>query len=389
MKSLHIAIFTNNYLPNPYGVTASVEAFRRSFEAMGHRVSIFAPDWKIQTKDPDYVYRYPSFIIPLKFRFPIGVPYSVRMDKIIADLDIDVIHSQHPSLLGKAARKWARKKNIPLIFTWHTLYEQYLHYKPWWIPMFVARWWVVDGAVNYANHADHVVVPTQSIKKVIKEDGVHNSKISVIPTGIEPQTFARANGGAVREHFGIAEDDIVILTVTRLTQEKNIRFLLDTVFPILKTYTNVRYVMAGGGDLLDECKRRVWEAGLMQRVFFTEEIPHSDVKHLHDAADIFAYASTSETQGMVIAEAMYAGLCVVAVRAQGVADQLTDATGILTNENTTEFGSALEEVIDNVHRRHTLGEQAQRYAQTYLTQERSAKNMIAIYEQEIERKGSL
>ncbi|EKD67082.1 MAG: glycosyltransferase, partial [uncultured bacterium] len=132
---MRIAIFTNNYLPNPYGVAGSVESFRRELERLGHTVYVFAPKAEGFIDENKNVFRYPA--IDLKFkniRFPIPIPYSLRINKILKNLEIDIVHSQHPNLLGWEARRWAKKKKIPLVFTWHTLYDQYAHFAPFFIP---------------------------------------------------------------------------------------------------------------------------------------------------------------------------------------------------------------------------------------------------------------
>ena len=167
---MKIAFFTNNYLPNVYGVPMSVETLRKEFESLGHEVFIFAPNYSDYQDTNKHVFRYPSVDINIKFRLPLGTPYSRKMDKIIKNLDLDIIHSQHPNLLGSAAMKWASKKNIPLIFTWHTLYDQYTNFVPFLPAKLIARW-IIKNAVKYANKADVVVVPTESVTPIIQNWG--------------------------------------------------------------------------------------------------------------------------------------------------------------------------------------------------------------------------
>ena len=125
---MNIAIFTNNYLPNPYGVAGSIESFRRQFEKNGHQVYIFAPFSKGYTDKNPRVFRYLSVDLKYKISFPLPIAYSKKISQTLKNLDLDIIHSQHPNLLGTAAMKWARRKNIPLVFTWHTLYDRYTNY---------------------------------------------------------------------------------------------------------------------------------------------------------------------------------------------------------------------------------------------------------------------
>src|SRR4030043_309152 len=146
---MRIAIFTNNYLPHPYGVSGSVESFRKEFERLGHEVYIFAPRWKGYRDKNRRVFRYPAFETNVKIKFPIAIPYSRKISKILDKLDLDIIHSQHPNLLGSAAARWTRRKSasrrIPLVFTWHTLYDQYAHFAPF-VPVKLAAWWAIRNA---------------------------------------------------------------------------------------------------------------------------------------------------------------------------------------------------------------------------------------------------
>ena len=142
-NNMKIAIFTNNYLPNPYGVSGSVESFRKVFERLAMRYIFSRRAGKgIQDKNPK-VFRYPAFETNIKIKFPIAVPYSGKISKVLDKLDLDIIHSQHPNLLGSAAMKLARRKNIPLVFTWHTLYDQYTHFVPF-VPQKLAIWFAIQ-----------------------------------------------------------------------------------------------------------------------------------------------------------------------------------------------------------------------------------------------------
>jgi len=165
---MRIAIFTNNYLPHPYGVPNSIESFRKVFEALGHQVFIFAPRWPGYADENPNVFRYPALNLSYKIKFTLAIPYSQKIDAIMEKLDLDIIHSQHPNLLGSAAMKWAKKKNIPLVFTWHTLYDQYAHFVPL-VPKKLAAWWIIREARLYANKCDAVITPTPFVAEIIKD----------------------------------------------------------------------------------------------------------------------------------------------------------------------------------------------------------------------------
>lgn len=377
---MKIAIFTNNYLPNPYGVSGSVESFRKEFERLGHEIYIFAPRWKGYKDENPRVFRYPSIETNIKIKFPIAVPYSGKISKILENIDLDVIHSQHPNLLGSAAARWAKKKKIPLVFTWHTLYDQYAHFFPL-VPQKLAAWLAIRNARNYANKCDAVITPTPSVKDIIKKWGVTNKNIFAIPTGVEEEQFADPDRASVRKKYNIADDEILLFVMTRLTAEKNMEFLTDVAIGILKKNKETKLMICGDGDLKDRLFEKVENAGLGDKVIFVGIVSDSEKKNYYAAGDIFVYASKSETQGMVLTEAMYSGLPIVAVRATGVKDIVEDGqAGFLVRETKKEFADAVQRLIDDADLRRKFGEEAKRVAQSKYTSSVCAENMLKVYE---------
>jgi glycosyltransferase involved in cell wall biosynthesis len=383
---MKIAIFTNIYLPNPYGVSGSVESFRREFERTGHEVCIFAPQWKgYHDKNPN-VFRYPAVETNIKIKFPIPIPYSRKISKIINKLDLDVIHSQHPNLLGSAARRWAKKKNIPLVFTWHTLYDQYAHFVPF-VPQKLAVWFAIRNARNYANKCDQIVVPTLSVGEIIKKWGVTNKNITAISTGVEEGQFANPNRESVRKKYKINSDEILLFVMTRLTAENNMEFLVDAMLDILEDNKNAKFMICGDGNLKEGLTKKVSDKKLSERIIFIGIVRGSEKKNYYAAGDIFVYASTSETQGMVLTEAMYAGLPIVAVRATGVKDIVEDGkTGFLVLEDKADFGDAAQKLIDDKNLRGKFSEEAEEIAKAKYTSKICAEKMIEVYEKAINSK---
>lgn len=376
---MNIGIFTNNYLPNPYGVTGSIESFRKQFEKMGHRVFIFAPKYKEYKDENLNVFRYPSIDIKFKFRFPLAIPYSRKMDKIISNLDLDIIHSQHPNLLGTAAKKWAKKKKIPLVFTWHTLYDRYTNFVPL-VPDKLAAKWIIRKAVKYANACDQIIVPTESIKEIIQDWGVTNENVEAIPTGIEEESYKNPDRRLIRNKYGISEDETLLLLVSRLTEEKNIKFLFRTASEILKSKNKIKFIIAGEGYLVPELKKIVRQNGIEDKVIFAGIVDKKEIKNYYAAGDIFIYASKSETQGMIISEAMYSGLPIVAVRATGIQDLIEDKiNGFLVSENKEEFAEAINELIGDTEMRRKFSEESKRIAREKYTSKVTASKMLEIY----------
>lgn len=387
---MNIAIFTNNYFPNPYGVTGSVESFRKEFEKRGHTVYIFAPKYKEYIdKNPNaclsgrQVFRYPSLDIKFKIRFPLAIPYSRRMDEIIKNLDLDIVHSQHPNLLGSVAAKWARNKKIPLIFTWHTLYNYYAHFAKI-VPKHLAAWYIIRKAVKYADSADAVIVPTDSVIPIIKNWGVTNKNIFAVATGVEEREFEGADGKNIRKKYGVADDETLLLMVSRLTSEKNIDFVMKAVKSVLASNKKVKFMLVGGGNLLEDLKKDVLTNKLENRIIFVGEVLRECRKDYFAAGDIFVYGSKSETQGMIISEAMYVGLPIIAVNATGIKSLvLNNGNGFLVSENEEEFANAVKKLIADKNLRDKFGEVSRRIARTQFTSKVCAEKMLEVYDNAI------
>ena len=382
---MKIAIFTNNYLPNPYGVSTSIETFRREFEARGHTVYIFAPEWKGYKDENPNVFRYPAWDLKIKIRYPLGIPFSTKLDKVIKNLDIDVIHSQHPNLLGDAAIRWARKKKVPLVFTWHTLYDRYVNFVPF-VPNKLASWFIIKQAVRYANKASAVVVPTDSVIPVLKKWGVTSRDIYPVATGVSEEEFVSPEPEKIREEYQVGRDEKIILLVSRLTIEKNVEFIFHSLKNFLKK-GKVKFLVVGGGYLLSKLQDLCRRENIADKVLFCGVIDHKKIKNYFAAADIFVYSSLSETQGMIVSEAMYMGLPIVAVSATGIKSLvINNGNGLLVSENQSEFSSAVQKLIDNEDLRQKFGEVSKRIADTKFTASVCAEEMLGVYKKAIEKK---
>ena len=375
---MNIAIFTNNYLPNPYGVTVSVETFRAELEKRGHVVYIFAPKWKDYVDKNPNVFRYPAIDIEFKFRFPLPIPYSWQMRKIIKDLKIDIIHAQHPNLLGSVALRLAKKKKIPLIFTWHTLYDQYTNFIPCVPQKWVAKY-IIKKATAYANKADAVIAPTASIIPILKKWGVKKAIIP-IATGIKKAEFCGAERAIIRKKYNIADDELVLFLVSRLTAEKNIEFVFRAVEKVLLDNKKVKFLVAGDGYLLPKLKKYCEVNQISESVIFTGLVSHAELKNYYSAADIFVYGSKSETQGIILLEAMYMHLPIVAVDSTGSSSlMLNKANGFLVRENEKEFADAVLKLIDDSELRKRFGEASGKIARENFTSEVCADKLLKVY----------
>ena len=382
---MRIAIFTNNYLPNPYGVSNSVESFRKKFESWSHQVFIFAPREKnYQDKNPQ-VFRYSSINTNIRFKFPLPIPFSRKIAKLITETDLDIIHSQHPNLLGGVALKWARKKKIPLVFTWHTLYDRYANFVPFLPSSWVAAW-IIKNAVKYANQTDLVIVPTESVIGILRKWGV-TVPIEAAASGVEEALFQNADRELVRNRFSIKEDEIVLLLVSRLTEEKNVSFVFQALFDLLKKNKQVKFLVVGDGYQLPKLKAMVEKENLKEKIIFGGLVKKEDLKNYLAAGDIYVGASQSETQGMNLSEAMYMGLPIVAVSATGTDSLVKNGeNGILVPENAKEFEKAVEKLVADSDLRKKMSLASAKIARENFTDEVCARKMLEIYKKLLAKK---
>lgn len=380
---MNIAIFTNNYLPNPYGVSTSIETFRREFEKLGHKVYIFAPKFPGFSDEKPNVFRYPAIDLEIKIKFPLAIPYSRKISKILNRLDVDIIHAQHPNLLGSAAKKWAKKKNIPLIFTWHTLYDQYTDFVPF-LPAKFSAGYMIKKAVKFANGADAVVIPTDSIAPILKNWGV-KKEIDPVATGVIEEDFFEADGSQIRKKYGIADDEIVLLMVSRLTSEKNVEFVFRSVKNILKE-NKTKFMVVSDGYLLPKLQKFCENNGISDKVIFAGVIGRGEIKNYFAAGDIFVYGSKSETQGMILTEAMYAGLPIVAVCATGITSLVqNNKNGFLTCvTGEKEFAYMITKLILDKNLRKKTGEESAKIARENFTASVCAQKLLEVYKKAIE-----
>ncbi len=382
---MKIGFFTNSYLPLPYGSINSIRIFRHCFEKMGHQVIIFAPKFKgYDDKRDKNVFRYPAFLWRYKIKYPVALSFFPPAFWRAKKEKLDIIHSHHPFSIGKNGARIAKKLNLPLVFTHHCRYEDYVHYVPL-IPKKLLIWYVKKAATRFANQADLVIAPSLSIKKILIKRGVI-APIEVIPTGIDLERFKNGKREETRKKLGIREDEKVILNVGRIEKEKNIDLLFEAALEIILKNKKVKLVFVGSGSKIKKLNQKLKEKEVSNQVIFVGEVKYRDIQDYYSIGDIYLQTSTSETQGITILEAMAAGVPVVAVRATGVVDQIKDGeNGRLVEENKKEIITALKEFLENEQKRKEIAWKAQEFVKNF-SQEKSAERMLICYKKLIKKK---
>ncbi|EOH89530.1 glycosyltransferase family 4 protein [Enterococcus villorum] len=311
---MKIGFFTDTYFPQVSGVATSIKTLKAELEKNGHEVYIFT------TTDPNAdriekdVIRMPSVpFVSFKDRRIVvrGMWYAYLVAK---ELELELIHTHTEFGAGILGKMVAKKLKIPLVHTYHTMYEDYLHY--------IAKGKVIrQSHVKYlsrlfVNHTTGVVCPSERVIDTLRSYGVV-TPLRVIPTGIDIEKFKRPDITEqaiekVRQSLNIKKDDLMILSLSRISYEKNIQALVHGFPQVLKTYPNARMVIVGKGPYLEELQELIIELNLSEFIQFTGEIDNDDVALYYKAADYFVSASTSETQGLTYTEAMAAGTpCVI------------------------------------------------------------------------------
>ena len=326
------------------GVTRAVETLRGGLERLGHTVVVVAP--RMAGAPPDAtVVRVPAVPAPTYPDFSLPLPVGPWLARHVQDLSLDVFHAQHPFLLGATARRLARALDRPLVFTYHTLYDQYAHYVP--LPRGLVARRAVRWSTKFANRADLVIAPSDALAERIVGQGVRRP-VEVVPTGVDLDRFRPGHRGRARTALGFPPDGPLLLYVGRLDQEKNLDLLLEAFAAASRRVSAARLALVGRGTRRDSLRSRAVQLGIVDRVLFVGGVAPDDVVTFYQAADLFLFASTTETQGLAVLEAMAVGRPVVAVRASGVEEAVLDGvTGLLTVEDPSDLAAAAVEVLED------------------------------------------
>ncbi len=383
---MHIAYFTNFYLPVVNGVARSVQSFRDAFTAMGHNVFVFAQEDDYEDTEP-FIFRYPSLRLPGPVDIPTALPVSPFVDQLIPKLKLDVIHTHHPILLGQTAAAKARDYNLPLIFTFHTQYQEYTHYFPF--PQETVQEFLKTQVINWLREfmrkCQHIVIPSESMRSILVNEYGLVDRFTVIPTGIDITPFKKANGAALRSEWNWP-DDKVIISAGRLAEEKNWVTLLRAFAIAQQAQPDLRLVLLGDGPQADALKQLAGELGVSERVTFIGKVSFQEMPNYLKAADLFSFASITETQGLVTLEAMAAGLPVVAVDAAGTKDILEDGKqGFLVQNDPQDLANGIVRLVENSGMMSKFKTAALRTSRSYDNM-RLARKMLKVYEQAIEDK---
>ena len=387
---MRVLLTTESALPYLSGVTVSVDSLARGLGARGHEVLVLAPR-PAEGKDPQPVgspgpppsyawlpsYELP-FLVPAGYRMPIPAPWAEGIRDALRFAP-DVVHAHSPFTTGLVARRIARRVRAPLVFTHHTRFDAYGHYLgPLARPgaaatmAYLRRWWA--GCVA-------VIAPSTDLAAEIgaRMPAGRADRVRVIPTGVDVAAIRGAAPLDVRPVAGWPAGAVVVASLGRLAAEKDPAVVLDAFARAAALEETARLLVIGGGPLEAEVRARAAAPGLAGRVHVTGRLDRTDALARLVAADLFCFASRTETQGLVLAEALTAGLPAVAVAGPGVRDSVRDTVDGLVvpadpaHTRAARLGDALAELVADAPRRRAMATRARDDADRFAVERRVAE----------------
>ncbi len=383
MKILYIS---DVYFPRINGVSTSIDTFRRELRARGHTVHLIAPDYYAPSDDESDILRVPARQLPMDpedrlMRYGWAMQHLPRLHAE----KYDIVHVQTPFVAHYLGINIAKKLGVPCVETYHTFFEEYFYH---YIPFLPKKWLKTTArriSRKQGNSLDGMVIPSRPMLDVLRQYGVA-SHAEVIPTGLQPSSFTPGDGPAFRAKYGIAQDRPVLLFVGRVAHEKNIGFLLNVLERVRQDVPDILFVIAGEGPALAGLEADVIRMGLTANVMFIGYLDrHTELNSCYRAGDIFVFSSRTETQGLVLLEAMAQGVPVVSIAEMGTRDVLHEGRGVWIARNEVEdFAGKVIRLLADRQARTTLGQLGRDYAQLWSSGS-MAERMLQFYQGMIAR----
>jgi len=377
---MKILFISDVYFPRVNGVSTSIETFRRNLHLLGHTVHLIAPEYGTPAADETGILRVPARRVPFD-----PEDRLMRYGWVMKQLDrlrgehYDLIHVQTPFVAHYLGVKLSYLLDIPCIETYHTFFEEYLyHYIPL-LPKWVTRSLAKRFSRHQGNSLDGMVIPSRPMQRVLQDYGIETT-MEVIATGIEPGSFVPGDRSAFREKFSIPQDRPMLLFVGRVAHEKNIDFLIRVVDQVRRQVEDVLFVIAGEGPARPSLEQEVRKRAMGENVRFIGYLDrHTELNSCYSAADIFIFSSRTETQGLVLLEAMAQGVPLVSTAELGTRDVLQDGAGVwIAQEELSDFSNNVVKMLANPQLRTELGELGRAYANEW-SAARQAQKMLTFY----------
>ncbi|MFI5386630.1 MAG: glycosyltransferase [Fimbriimonadales bacterium] len=384
-EGLRVAIFSDSVLPVLNGVSVSVNALVSELRNQGHSVHVFAPRYPRHRESDPNTYRFRALETPWTTGFPIAYPPFLRMLRKFRRHEFDVIHTHTIGILGFLGLRWAESHEIPIVSTYHTLYDRYAHYVPF-LPRRYARFKIAKHTSFYYNSVDHVITPSEASLRWLRRHAVRKP-VTVIPTGAYPRVHL--DRSEVRQALGIPPEQRVMLWVGRLAIEKNMETLFEMAAVAFSHDSQLRLLVVGDGPYRAECQALARRHQIGDRVRFVGFVPHEEVARYYTAADLFVFSSMTETQGLVVQEAMTYGLPAICVGGGGASASIEDGVnGFIVKNEAHGFAATVLEVLHDDGLYASLSDHAMKSVRLNGPQEMCDK-VVAVYRQVIETRSEI
>ncbi|EXJ14612.1 glycosyltransferase [Imhoffiella purpurea] len=381
---MRVLMISDVYFPRVTGVSTSIQTFAREFVAKGHEVTLIAPDYGSSTPDPFEILRIPSRYLPIDPEDRILQPFRIRgLTRSLAERGFDLLHVQTPFIAHYSGLALAKRLGIPVVESYHTFFEEYFHHYVSFVP---SRW--LQRAARFfstaqCNAVDALAVPSQAMLDVLVRYGVE-THAKVIPTGIDLTQFSRGDGSRFRARFGIPPKRPMLVHVSRLAFEKNIDFVLRAFARVVQQVPDVLLAIAGEGPARPELDRLAVKLGLTDNILFTGYLSRDgSLEDCYCAGSAFVFASRTETQGLVLLEAMALGVPVVSTAVMGTKEVLGDGKGsLIAEEDEVDFADKAVSLLTDQALRDRLSVEAVEHARSWSAPV-LADRMLGLYEEVI------
>ncbi len=391
---MKIGIFTDAYNPVTSGVVTSINMLEQEMKKRGHEVYVFAPSRSTTSPNENqnlYMLMSMPLIVARQYKNRLATFYSRDIAKKIKEIGLDIVHTQSEFSLGLFGKIISRKFDIPFIHTYHTMWEDYIHYI---IPIkgtrnIYPKRFARTISKNFMTKAECIITPSKKTEKYLKyKCKIKNKPIYVIPTGIDIVPFNRSNftieqKNSLKESLGISKDEKVILFLGRLGDEKSIDVVMNNLPSLFSSMPNVKFLIVGDGPSKDGLQDLAKKLNISNKVIFTGKVPWIDVPKYYNLGDVFVNASLTETQGLTFIEAMAAKVPIVAKYAPNLSEFIENGKNGILVKHDSEFSKAILSILTNDSLKEKLAENGYITAEQYSSDEFGDK-LEMVYKEVIE-----
>jgi glycosyltransferase involved in cell wall biosynthesis len=381
---VNILFLSDVYFPRINGVSTSIHTLRGQLVAQGHHVHLVAPDYFSPSEDESWITRVPARYLPFDPEDRL-MRYGKALEICSSQLrnDFDLIHVHTPFAAHYLGLRLARRYGIPCVETYHTFFEDYMHHYLPILPRPVLKWSARKLSRSQCNAMHAVVAPSQPMLDALRGYGV-KAGAEVIPTGLEEHSFVPGDGAGFRQRYGIPAGQPMLLFVGRVAHEKNIGFLLRMMVQLRQHRPDALLVIAGEGPALESVRAEANQLGLHDNIRFLGYLDRkTELNDCYRAADVFVFSSLTETQGLVLLEAMAQGVPVVAIAEMGTKSILREGRGaLIAPQDEDAFAVRVRQLLANPAQHRLLGQAAILYAREWSAAS-MAERMVDFYRRTI------